>query len=92
MTTPCDKAPLIDLIIEDNKETHKKLDKVIDVLSAVAVQGERVTTLEKKAEDIENRLRKLEPLRFLFPIFKWLSVVGGVVASAWATYRLGFGG
>ena len=92
MTTPCDKGPLLQEILHSIHGQGDTLNAINKTLENVAIQGERVTTLEKKSEDIEARLRKLEPLRFLFPILKWVSVVGGGVAIAWTTYLLGFGG
>lgn len=88
----CDKGPLIEQLREDSKETHKKLDKVIDVLSAVAVQGERVTTLEKKTDDQEARIRTLEPLLLVIKIVKWAAGIFGSLGVVYLTYLLGLKG
>ena len=91
MTTPdhCDKGAVIDMIVEDNKVTHTKLDKLIDLTSAIAVQGERVAALEGKSEDHESRIRKLEPLRNIYVVVRWGAGIGASLATAYLIYLAG---
>lgn len=90
MTNPCDKGPLIEILLENDKEAHAKLDKIYDVLSVVAVQKERVDTHEGKLVDFERRLRKIEgfPLRVLV----WLAGILSALVIAWTTYHLNWKG
>lgn len=92
MSTPCDKGPLLEEILHNSHRQSNTLEAIGQTLQEVAKQGERVTTLEKKSEDQEARLRKLEPLRFIFPVLKWVGGVGGVVAAGYLTYQVGSGG
>ena len=92
MTEPCDKGPAIEQLKNDNERTHEKLDKLIDLFTAVAVQKGRVDALEGKFEDHETRIRKLEPLKILYTLGKWIAGIGGVLVGAWAIYLLGLGG
>jgi len=90
MTEPCDKGPLIEMLIDGNKETHKKLDRLHEVLSAVAVQKERVDTHEGKFVDLERRIRKIEG--FPLKVLVWLGGILGALVIAWATYSLNLKG
>ena len=88
MTVPCDKQLMFDVLITGQTTTNKKLDNIQETLTLLAVQGEKVSTLEKKSLDIERRVRKIEdqPRRFLV----WCGGVFSVVAAAWMIYRLNF--
>jgi hypothetical protein len=83
MTQPCDKDHRFDKIDD-------QLEKIASALIAVAVQGERVQALEKKSDDQESRLRKIEdqPRKFLI----WIGGIISVVVSAWVIFQLNFGG
>ena len=88
MTVPCDKQPMFDILIASDKKAHEKLDRISTTLQILAVQGEKVSTLEKKSLDIEGRVRKIEdqPRKFLV----WCGGVISVVVAAWMIYRLNF--
>jgi hypothetical protein len=94
MTTPCDKGPLLNEILHNIHRQGDSLDEIGQTLKAVAVQGERVSALEKKTEDHEGRLRVVEdrPMRKAAKLFKWIGAVSGSVVGAWTIYHLGFGG
>ena len=88
MTVPCDKQPMFDVLITGQSTTNKKLDNIQETLTLLAVQGEKVSALEKKSLDIEGRVRKIEdqPRKFLV----WCGGVISVVVAAWVTYQLNF--
>ena len=103
MTDPCDKGPLIEMIISEVKEarleTNHKLDAIHDVLSVVAVQQERVDTQGKKLLEVSAEVKELSkkvstlelrPLRRIQSGLKWLGGIGSALVIAAGIYLLGF--
>lgn len=74
MTTPCTKEDVIDRIANTVESIHT-------VVTDIAVQNGRITTLETTSTDHETRIRKIEktPLRLLY----W---VGGILATVIAGF------
>jgi len=89
--THCDKGPMLEMLGVSIKETHSKLDRIADILTQVAVQEVRVTSLEKKLEASGVRLRKLEdqPRRFFMWLFGSIAGIFFFLIAAWMKNRMG---
>lgn len=79
MTTPCDKGPILNEIKEDIKSIHK-------VVTDIALQNQRITTLEGTTLDHEGRIRRIErtPIRVLY----WVAGIVAMVIGGYLTHRL----
>lgn len=84
----CDKGPQLERI-------EGKLDTLAQALSAIAVQGHRLTTLETVADDHECRVRALEgaPVkrleRMAWMLAGGFGTVGATVIIAVILWKLG---
>ena len=78
MTVPCDKGPILIEIKEDIKQIHA-------VVTAIATQNERITTLEVKSIDHESRMRHVErlPVRAFFASL----TVGASIFTLWVSHK-----
>lgn len=79
MTTPCDKGPMLERM-------ENKLESIHNVVTDIALQNQRITTLETASVDHEGRIRKIEktPIRVLY----WIAGIAATVIGGFFTHRL----
>ena len=78
MTVPCDKGEILTEIKDDVKQIHA-------VVTAIATQNERITTLEVKSIDHEGRMRHVErlPVRAFFSVL----TIAASIFTLWVSHK-----